>query len=168
MKRQTSYSLQEAQQVLEHFCAYQERTHQEVQHKLRAMGMIPEAQERIILHLLQHNFLNEERYAKAFSGGKFRIKKWGKVKIEQALRQKGVSAANRQLALQEIEDDAYHKALEEVAIKWLKSKRLVPEPTTTLKAHILEIPYTTRQKLIRYLQQKGYELALIYRYINGS
>ena len=78
-----SYSVQEAKQKLERYCAYQERCHQEVERKLAEMNMIPEAQEMILLHLIKHDFLNESRFALAFAAGKFKIKKWGKQRLRR-------------------------------------------------------------------------------------
>ena len=71
MKNQKTYTVDEATKILEGYCAYQERCHKEVEQKLYDLNMIPEAKEQIILHLLQHNFLNEERYSRAFVRGKF-------------------------------------------------------------------------------------------------
>ncbi|MBO6881940.1 MAG: RecX family transcriptional regulator, partial [Winogradskyella sp.] len=71
------YSVQEATAKMEHYCAYQERCHKEVVDKLKSMKMIPEAIDQIVGHLIQENYLNEERFAKAFARGKFQIKKWG-------------------------------------------------------------------------------------------
>ena len=70
-----TYTLDEAQKRLERYCAYQERCHQDVRRKLTEMRMIPEAQDKIIVHLLDHDFLNEQRFVDAFIRGKFRIKK---------------------------------------------------------------------------------------------
>ena len=77
MNSKKTYSFDEAQILLENYCAYQERCHKEVTDKLKNMRMIPEAIDNIIVHLIQHNYLNEQRFAKAFTRGKFRIKKWG-------------------------------------------------------------------------------------------
>jgi regulatory protein len=68
-----TYTVDEAQKKLESYCAYQERCHKEVRTKLQEMRMIPEAIDAIMVHLIQHNFLNEERFAKAFVRGKFRM-----------------------------------------------------------------------------------------------
>ena len=81
MQKQAAYSLDEAQKKIEHYCAYQERCHQEVVQKLRQMKMIPQAIDVIIGKLIQENYLNETRFAQSFARGKFRIKKWGKDKI---------------------------------------------------------------------------------------
>lgn len=179
MNSKKSYTVKEAQKYLEHFCAYQERTHQEVEQKLYKMGMVQEARDAIILFLLQHDFLNEERYAKAFVSGKFRIKKWGRIKIKQVLKQKGVSAANITLGLDEIDEKDYLETiqkLQQAQFDKLKArlnpslsieKKYSIEPLakqdTTLSA---QESFEVKQKVIRYLQQKGYELALIYEIMN--
>ena len=75
MNLQKTYTIDEAQKKLENYCAYQERCHKEVRAKLKSMRMIPEAIDKIMVHLINHNFLNEERFAKTFVRGKFRIKK---------------------------------------------------------------------------------------------
>ena len=82
MQRQNSShkytSVQEAKRKIEGYCAYQDRCHKEVQQKLLDMRMIPEAIDQIMAHLIQENYLNEERFAKSFARGKFSIKKVGK------------------------------------------------------------------------------------------
>ena len=86
-----TYTVQEATRKLERYCAYQERCHQEVRQKLQDMHMIPEAIDVIIVHLLEHNFLNEERFAKTFVRGKFRIKRWGRGRLTYELKKKDIS-----------------------------------------------------------------------------
>ena len=86
-----TYTVQEAIGKLEHYCAYQERCHKEVVQKLTQMHMIPEAIDVIVLHLLEHNFLNESRFAKQFASGKFKIKHWGKNRISFELKKKDIS-----------------------------------------------------------------------------
>ena len=96
-----TYTVKEATIKLMQFCAYRDRTHNEVEEKLKSMNMIPEAQEQIIMHLMQENFLNEERFAKSFARGKFRIKKWGKCRIINELKIRGISPRNIQTGLKE-------------------------------------------------------------------
>ncbi len=76
---------------MERYCAYQDRCHQEVLGKLREMRMIPEAIDKIMGHLIAHGFLNEERFARSFVRGKFRIKKWGRVRITRELKNRDIS-----------------------------------------------------------------------------
>jgi regulatory protein len=111
---------------IKRFCAYQERAQQEVRDKLYEYGMSKDQVEEILSDLISENFLNEERFAMQFAGGHFRIKGWGKVKINHALKQKRVSAYNIKKALQSIDLDAYEKTLESLATKkWnsLKGER---------------------------------------------
>src|SRR4051812_20096141 len=84
------------------YCAYQERSHREVKIKLFEYGLPSSQVEEIISHLITEGFLNEERYAKAFAGGKFRIMKWGKLKIQKELESSGVSSRNIARGLAEI------------------------------------------------------------------
>ncbi|MCF6180433.1 regulatory protein RecX [Lutibacter sp.] len=154
MKTQKTYTVDEATKVLEHFCAYQERCHKEVEKKLYNLNMIPEAKEKIILHLLQHNFLNEERFAKAFVRGKFSIKKWGRIKIISQLKFKQVSIYNIKTALQEIDEEAYFKTLQKIAEKKLT---LIKETNN----------YKKRNKLSNYLISKGFESNLVYKIVNS-
>ncbi|MGK0127682.1 MAG: regulatory protein, partial [Candidatus Azotimanducaceae bacterium] len=86
MNSQKSYTLEEAKRALERYCVYQDRCHKEVISKLYDCNMIPETHDIIIVHLIQHDFLNEERFSKSYARGKFRIKKWGKVRIVRELK----------------------------------------------------------------------------------
>ena len=104
-----SYTLEEAKKKLEHYCAYQERCHKEVTQKLIQMQMIPEVRDHIVVHLLEHNFLNEERYAKAFVSGKFNIKKWGKQRLKLELKRKDISSYNISAALKTIDEQTYER-----------------------------------------------------------
>lgn len=149
INKKTSYSVEEATKLLENYCAYQERCHKEVEQKLSDLNFIAEVKEKIILHLLQHNFLNEERFSKAYVRGKYSIKKWGRKRILNELNFKNISAYNIKTALQEIDEDTYFKHLNELAEKkWelLKDKNI----------------FTKKGKLKNYLIYKGYETNLVY------
>lgn len=102
-----SYTLEEATKKLEHYCAYQERCHQEVVKKLEGMQMIPEVIDVILVHLITHNFLNEERYAKTFVSGKLRIKYWGRRRLTFELQKKDISKFNINTALKSIDEEEY-------------------------------------------------------------
>ena len=145
-----SYTVEEAKEKLEHYCAYQERSHKQVEEQLYKMRMIPQAQEVIITHLIQHNFLNESRFAQAYSRGKFRIKKWGKKRITQGLKQHGVSAYNIKLGLAQIESEAYLQTFEELVTKRLND--LLSEQNTRKK----------KRKIFDSLAYRGWETELIY------
>ncbi len=154
MKNEKTYTVDEATKLMENFCAYQERCHKEIEQKLHDLQMIPEAKEKIILHLLQHNFLNEERFSKAFARGKFSIKNWGRVRIVNELKFRNISPYNIKTALKEIDESDYLKTIKNVAEKkWA----LINEPNSFKK----------RSKLVSYLSSKGYESEIIYEVMNG-
>lgn len=154
MKNEKSYTVAEATKLMENFCAYQERCHKEVAQKLYDLHMIPEAREKITLHLLQHNFLNEERFSKAFARGKFSIKNWGRIRIVNELKFRDISPYNIKTALKEIDEDDYLKTLQKVAEK---KAAVIKEPNAFKK----------RSKLLTYLSSKGFESELIYEVVNG-
>ena len=149
MESKKTYTVQEATKKLEHYCAYQERCHQEVKQKLESMHMIPEAIDIIIVHLLKHNFLNEERFAKTFVRGKFRIKSWGLRRISYELKKKDISKLNINQALTEIVNEDYIEVFNILAEKKANSIR---EPNIFKK----------RKKLVDYLLYKGWETHLVY------
>ncbi|SNR55367.1 regulatory protein [Lutibacter agarilyticus] len=152
MQHQKTYTVEEATRALENYCAYQERCHKEVEQKLYDLKMIPEAKEHILLHLMQHNFLNEERYAKSFVRGKFTIKKWGKIKIINELKFRNISAYNIKTALKEINEDDYYTTLKTIAIK---KEALIKESNSFKK----------RNKLSTFLISKGYENTLVFEVV---
>jgi len=152
MKNYKSYTVEEASKALENYCAYQERCHKEVEKKLHDLKMIPEARDKIILHLLQNNYLNEERYAKSFARGKFSIKKWGKRRIINELKFKGISTFNINAALKEIDDKDYIKTLNKIAHK---KGQLIKESNVFKK----------RNKLATFLISKGFESDLVYKVV---
>jgi len=150
---QKSFTVEEIKKKLEYYCAYQDRCHQEVEKKLREFRLIPEARELILLHLMQHDFLNEERYAKSFARGKFRLKKWGKKRIVQELKFREISEYNIKSALNEIVEQEYLNMLTDLAYKKNDS---IGETNS----------YKKKQKLYQYLYRKGYESDLISKVIN--
>jgi regulatory protein len=110
---------------MQNWCAYQERSQQDARDKLYELGMWPEAVENIIVQLIQDNFLNEERFAMSFARGKFSIKKWGRIKIKQELKQKRVSDYCLKKALAQIDETEYIETLKKI----MESKRkLIKEP----------------------------------------
>ena len=131
------------------FCAYRDRSHKEVEEKLKELRMIPVACEQIIMKLMQEGFLNEERFARSFVRGKFRIKKWGRNKIKRELKIREISAPIIKLAFTEIDEEIYISILQELAEKKLN---LINDVN----------PMERKKKLISYLLQKGYEPQLIY------
>lgn len=149
MQSHKTYTLEEAKRTLERFCVYRERCHKEVETKLRDMKMIPEAQEVILMHLMEHDFLNEERFSKAFARGKFNIKKWGRLRIQKELQFRDISAYNIKMSLKEIDEEAYLNTLEQVATKKVA---LIKESD----------PFKKRHKLAQYLLSRGFESNLVF------
>ena len=151
---QKSYTVKEATLKLAQYCAYRDRSQKEVEDKLREMRMIPAACEQIIIKLMQENFLNEERFARSFARGKFRIKKWGKNKIKQELKLRQISTPLIKIALTEIDETEYYTSLQYLAEKKLP---LIKEKDKIKK----------KNKLIAFLLQKGYEPNLVYEVSNN-
>jgi regulatory protein len=153
MNSQKSYTLEEAKRALERYCVYQDRCHKEVISKLYDCNMIPETHDIIIVHLIQHDFLNEERFSKSYARGKFRIKKWGKVRIVRELKFRNISAYNVKTALKEIEESDYFNTFNTLALKKFDS--------------ITELnPYKKKKKLADYLLYRGWESNLVYEKVN--
>ncbi|HKJ47988.1 MAG TPA: regulatory protein RecX [Christiangramia sp.] len=150
---QKSYTVEEAMQKLMHFCAYRDRSQKEVEDKLDALRMIPEAKEKIIVNLMQENFLNEERFARSFARGKFRIKKWGRIKITQELKKREISAPIIKLGLSEIKESDYRITLYDLAEK---KEEKITEPNIFKK----------KKKLIDHLLRRGYETSLVFDCVN--
>jgi regulatory protein len=148
-KKSTYCSLEEATQKLEFYCSYQDRCHKEVEEKLRALNMIPQACEQIIGHLIEHNFLNEERFACSFSRGKHRIKHWGKIRIVNELKFRNISQYNITTALKEITPEEYNATFHTLAERQWPNIR---ETNPTKK----------RKKFCDFLLRKGFESNLIY------
>lgn len=109
-----------AGQKIRNWCAYQERSHHETRQKLFAYGLTSEEVEGIIADLIQENFLNEERFAIAFAGGKFRIKHWGRIKIKIGLKSHKVSEVNINKALKGIHEDDYTAVIIKIIEKKLE------------------------------------------------
>ncbi len=137
-----------AGQKIRNWCAYQERSHHETRQKLYGFGLYSEEVEGIITDLIQENFLNEERFALAFAGGKFRIKQWGKNKIRMELRKHKVSEPNINKALKAINEEDYRNTIFKLIEKKMKSQG---------KAQDQKRFYTT----LNYLISRGFEADLV-------
>ena len=132
------------------YCAYQERSHREVKEKLFSYGLSSDEVDQILSKLITDGFINEERFAKAYAGGKFRMKKWGRLKIENELNALGLSTRNISKGLQEIVDEDYEKTLQHLLEK---KEALLDEPDAFRK----------RDKLGKYAIGRGYEPELVWK-----
>jgi len=135
------------------FCAYQERTHQEVRHRLEKLITDADEIEEIISELITENFINEERFAKAFVSGKYRIKKWGRLKIMNALRRKGLTPGCIELGLNEIEEKDYQEQI----------KMMIDSMDEKIDEQDI---FRRKHKISKYLIRKGYEAELVWKYLD--
>lgn len=131
------------------YCAYQERCLMEVRLKLKPYALQEKVYDAIIAELVRDNFLNEERFAKVFASGKFRIKQWGKNKIYAALQQKQIPELFILEAMAEIDEEEYLKTLKEIIAK--KKNELSDKDISKLNL-----------KLAKFAYSKGYEKRLIW------
>lgn len=139
----------QAFQKAKHYCAYQERGHQEVKEKLYSFGLRSGEVDDCLARLIEENYLNEERFAVQFAGGRFRMKQWGRVKIRYELKQRQVGDYNIKKGLAAIDPEDYARTLTRLAeSKW---EELRKEPQEFIR----------RRKLHEYLLQKGYETDLV-------
>jgi regulatory protein len=148
------FTPQQALPKAKHYCAYQERCHSEVKEKLYGFGLNTKEVDQIVSTLIEENYLNEERFAIQFAGGHFRSKKWGRVKISYALKQKRISPYCIKKALQQIDEEEYLKVLQ----------KLFEEKLRTLKSE--KNIFIKKRKLQDHLMQKGYETDLIRELMN--
>ncbi len=139
---------EQALQKLRHFCGYQERCHSEVKEKLYNLGVFKKDHDEIVAALIEEKYLNEERFAIAFAGGKFRLKQWGRVKIEYELKQKQVSSYSIKKALKQIDEEVYLRVL----------NKLAEEKYVALKDEQFLV---RKKKTMNYLAGKGFEMELV-------
>ena len=144
------FTIKQATQKLEHYCAYQDRCHEEVVQKLRTMKMDADEIDSVVVHLITDNFLNEERFACSYARGKHRIKHWGKIRIVNELKFRKISATLIKIALKEIDDSDYFGIFDELADKHWE---------TISEKNLL----TKRKKFCDYFLRKGWENELIYQ-----
>lgn len=151
-ERKKRFTPSEALARIYRYCAYQERSHHEVKQKLFDFGLRSDEVDELLSKLITEGFVNEERFAKAFAGGKFRMKKWGRIKIEQELNALGLSRKCISSGLKEIEDDDYRKTLQQLLEK---KNNLISEGDSFIR----------RDKLAKYVISKGYEPDLVWKLI---
>ena len=144
-----SIPLSEARVKISRYCAYQERCHQEVRDKLFEYGLTRADVESLLADLITDGYLNEERFARSYAGGKFRMKKWGRLRITRELEMKNVTPYCVRMALSEINDHEYLAALRDLLLK--KASQLKEENV-----------YVRRDKLATYVIGKGYEPELVW------
>jgi regulatory protein len=144
---------EQALRQLQHFCGYRERCHEEVREKLRSLGIWRSDQDAIIAQLIEGDYLNEERFARVFAGGKFRVNRWGRNRIRYALLQKKVSEYCIKKGLKEINEDEYDRVIE----KLVTDRMAQSDGTQALK----------KEKTMAYLIGRGFEAERIKPFLKG-
>ncbi|WAC10446.1 regulatory protein RecX [Dyadobacter pollutisoli] len=134
------------------YCAYQERTQDEVRQRLKKWNVWGEEADELIAELISMNYLSEERFAKTYAGGKFRIKNWGRMKIKQELQRRGLSTYSIEKGMNEIEDKVYVEGLRTLLTK----KKILLSKTET-------DAFKLKNKLARFALGKGYESELVWK-----
>src|SRR4030095_6477914 len=150
MLPQKSLTKEQAYQKLKHYCAYQDRSYSEAKTKAYSLGVKRTDVEGLTSRLIEEGCLNEERFARSFAGGKFRMKQWGRIKIRAELRKKQVSYYCITAALEEIDDSKYRQTLHKMAAKKWNS---IKGAGTNL--------FVKMTKTRDYLLQRGYEANLV-------
>ncbi len=154
-KQKQKLTPQQAKPKIEHFCNYQERCHSEVTDKLYEFGLHTDEVNELLGYLVKKGLLNEERFARAFAGGKFRQKQWGKNKIRRELKMRNLSEYCIKKGLMEIDEADYRRTLKSLAEKYER----------TLKD---KLSYIRKQKILKHLVQKGYEYELCLEMLSES
>lgn len=145
----------EAYVRLSAYCAYQERCRTEIMEKMEHYGLAHSQKQALMNQLEEDNFYNEQRFAKAYAGGKFRLLGWGKLKIRQGLKARGIDSSEINKAIhEEISDESYLETLSTFLNK--KANSLSKEK-----------PFLKKQKLVSYALGKGYELDIVLDVVNG-
>jgi regulatory protein len=134
------------------YCAYQERSHQEVKNRLYEYGLYSSEVDELLSRLITEGFLNEERFAKAFAGGKFRMKKWGRLKIQNKLESLGLTNNCIGRGMKEIDAADYSRTLKELIKK--KAQQTIEQNS-----------FKKRDKVARFAIAKGYEPELVWEVV---
>ena len=136
------------------FCSYQERCVYEIRSKLKDWGIGEQDAAKIVSNLKEENYLNDERFARIYTSGKIRIKRWGKIKISLELRKRQIDESFIRSAINEIDQDEYLKLLEKLLRK--KAKEIKTDDT-----------FIFNNKLAAYAVSHGYETDLVWKTINA-
>lgn len=153
-EKKAVYTYEQALDALQDYCAYQDRCHKEVRQKLRNLQFFGDVAEEVICELIRENYLNEERFARSFARGRFKMKRWGRQKITRELKQRDVSVYCIKKGLTEIEDEEYDSVMERELLRRDKLERKGLHP------------YLRRRKLADYMFQRGFESHLTWELIN--
>ena len=140
---------------LQRYCAYQDRCHKEVRSKLIELGIYGQDLEDVMASLIEENFLNEERFARSFARGKFRMKQWGRTRIRQELKLRNISEYCLRKAMEEISETDYLKTLKEVLEK--RASQIAEADD-----------FARKGKLAQYAMSRGFESEMVWDVLNGK
>ena len=153
MQNNKVYTIKEATERIQAYCAIQDRCQWDVERKMKEWGISDEIIENILTDLILNKFVDEERFSESFCRGKFRIKKWGKMKIKNELRIKNISENCIQIGLEQIDEKEYTQTLVHL---YEKKKKSLKDKNQFIR----------KGKIAKHLQQKGFESNLIWDLIN--
>ena len=153
MQKNKTYNIKETTEKIQSFCALQDRCQWEVENKMRQWGVEEYIIENIVTDLILEKFIDEQRFSESFCRGKFRIKRWGKIKIKNELILRKISISCIQKGLEQIENKEYYSVLKEL---YEKKKNSIKDKNQFIR----------KGKIVKYLQQKGFESNLIWELIN--
>ena len=139
---------------IQKYCAWQERCHQEVRAKLKSLGVYGLDCEEMISRLIEENFLNEERFSRAYAGGKFRVRKWGRERIRRELKQRQISAYCIRVGLEEINEDQYQQTMDDLIKTKMQSWSDLSD-------------FDRNGKVAAFLIRKGYETDLVWNRVKA-
>ena len=148
------FSVQELQKKLEYYCSYQERCHYEVYNKLKGLTRNSNDINQVITKLIDDGYLNETRFSKEFTIGKFNHKNWGRIRIKMELKKRKISTKNIEIGLNELDDEKYLKKLEDL----FKRK---------LERHSYKMDIYLKKKIFDYFNYRGWEKDLIFKKLNA-
>tara|TARA_B100000683_G_scaffold275182_1_gene325171 strand:+ start:9855 stop:10325 length:471 start_codon:yes stop_codon:yes gene_type:complete len=153
VQKNKAYNIKEVTDRIQSFCALQDRCQWEVEKKMREWGVEEDIIKNILTDLILEKFIDEQRFSESFCRGKFRIKRWGKLKIKNELKIRKISTSCINKGLDQILDKEYYSVLKEL---YEKKKNSLKDKNQFIQ----------KGKIIKYLQQKGYENDLIWELIN--
>lgn len=138
------FTFDEIKLKMVNYCVYQDRCHYEVEQKMKEFVLIPEAKDEILMYLIKENYLNEERFTRSYIRGKFYIKSWGRNKIRQHLKQKGITEKLISKSMDEIDEADYEKTVRKIWNAYYEKQKGLKE-------------YQKKIKTTRYLMSRGFE-----------
>lgn len=152
-EKNKNYNIQEIKQKLEYYCVYQERCFKEIDEKLSSFFLIPAAKEEILIHLIEQNYVNEERFVQSFARGKHNYKNWGRNRIKNELKFRNISSRLIEIALKEIDNESYLGKFHSLSEKHWETIKEKKGPKKN-------------KKFVDYFLRKGFETNLIYEKLN--